>query len=101
MSGPAPRRVVRKRSANGRKRMIESEITFDQFRNWRGELPRARHRRRSALHPHFQNISVLLDRNGVVRNRSHKSIVDLLPMKDLAGIECHREIEMGSADFPI
>src|SRR4029077_2452455 len=72
---------------------------FEQFDNWRGEHPRARRRRSSALHLRFQKISVLLDINGVVPNRSHKSIADLLPMKDLAGIECHGEIEIGGADF--
>src|SRR6266850_228844 len=66
-------RIVGKRSANVRQRMIKREIMSDHTSDWRGELPRARHREGSALHFALQKIAVLLDINGVVRNGSHKS----------------------------
>src|SRR6266480_308530 len=82
--------------------MIEREVILDQFHNWRGELLRAcskfalraRLRRSSALHPYFQRITPLLNVNGQLSNRSEKSAADLSPMKDLTGIECHRQIKI-------
>src|SRR5437016_1276843 len=48
---------------------------------------------------HFQNVFLLLQINRQVADRPNKSSTSLLPMKDLTGIERHREIEIRSWNF--
>src|SRR5438093_6715053 len=47
----------------------------------------------------FQNIVVLLHTRRDIPNRSHKSVAGLFPMKDLAGIKRHRQIEIWCGNF--
>ena len=64
--------------------MIESEIIADQVRA-------------SFCYP--QRIAALFRINRPISNRAVKSVVDLFPMKHLAGIERHRQIEIGRGNF--
>ena len=82
--------------------MIKREVMRDRLRNWRDELlrgqsldpPLSRRRRSSALNVRIQDVPPLLYVNGSIADYSHESMPDLLPMKDLAGIERHRQIEI-------
>src|SRR6185436_18966928 len=88
ITGSIHRRVIGKRSANGRERMIESEIMCDDS----GE------RRRLAI-ADFQRLATLFHVNRDVPDRPRKSVVDFVPMKDLPRVERHREIEVRRVNF--
>ena len=54
----------------------------------------------SALHHYLKTSAALLDVNRHIADRSHESMPSLFPMKYLAGIERHREIEIARQKFP-
>jgi hypothetical protein len=85
-------RIVWKRSADFREPMIQREIMRG---NSRERSPPVYGRRRPAT-ADFQKIPVLLHINWSIANRAAKSIADSFPMKYLARIEGHRQIEIGS-----
>src|ERR1700688_3315226 len=64
--------------------MIEREIIADQVR---------------ASFCYQQRIAALFRIHRPISNRAVKSVVDLFPMKHLAGIERHRQIEIGRGNF--
>src|SRR5438045_5592270 len=79
-------RIVREGFTDFRQRMIKREVTGNRgMRIWRISPWRSAGTRR-----HFcaQNLATLLDTNWQIADRSHKSLTDLFPMKDLARIEC-------------
>jgi hypothetical protein len=84
-------RIVGKRSANIRERMIKREIMRD---NSGERAPLACWLRRRAA-TNFQQIAPLLHKYWQVADCSDKSFASLFPMKYLAGIEGHGEIEIG------
>jgi hypothetical protein len=47
----------------------------------------------------FQYVAVLFDVKGLLANRPGKSVVDFLPMKDLAGVKRLLQIEIRGCDF--
>src|SRR6202035_2384240 len=77
-------RIVWKRSADFREPMIQREIIADQVRA-------------SFCYP--QRIAALFRIYWPISNRAVKSVVDRFPMKHLAGIERHCEIEIGRGNF--
>ena len=86
--GAVAQRIDKKRSANGRERMIESEIMCDDS----GE------RTRLAI-ADSQRLATLFHVNRDVPDRPRKSVVDFVPMKDLPRVERHREIEVRRVNF--
>ena len=66
--------------------MIEREIIADEF---------------DATAAHLQRTATLLHLERFIADRSEKAVVDLVPMKDLAGIERHRQIEIRQRQFPV
>src|SRR5436190_10210780 len=78
-------RVIREGRADFCQWMIKREITRDGLAKTR----RLKVVGRSTTYD-FQAVSTLLDVNSHIANRAHKSLAHVLPVKDLAGIECHR-----------
>src|SRR5437588_11999371 len=97
--------------------MIEREITRDDHCDcWRVELPQAhcsRGRRplhllkdlvltmashNSALHLYLQDVPVLFHINRAITNHPAKTAAGFFPMKYLAGIQGHRQVEVWRLD---
>jgi hypothetical protein len=64
--------------------MVKREIMTDQFL-WAAT--------------YAQDFSPLLNIDRTLANRSDESTINLFPVKDLAGVEGHREIEVRRGDF--
>ena len=77
--------ILRKGRANLIERMIEREIIRYGFRRHAGEV---------------QHVAILLDVNRCPTNGSDKSAALSLPVKNLAGIQRHREIKIWCSDLP-
>ena len=75
--------------------MIQREIMRDNS----GERTRPACGRRRPAVADFQKIPMLRHINWSIANRAAKSIADSFPMKNLAGIECHREIKIRRGNF--
>ena len=78
-------RILRKTRANLIERVIEREIIHQYFRRHAGKVQR------------FPN---LLDVNRRLTNSADKSAALFLPMKNLTGIERHREVKIRCPDLP-
>ena len=83
-------RIIWERGADFHQRVIEREIMRD---NSGERTPLACWLRRRAA-TNFRNVFFLFHVHRQIANRPQKSLVGLLPMKDLAGIKRHRQIEV-------